>query len=766
MSSRRRTSAPARTGPVLAAGGAVALILLVASRWLRPEELSSGIEPAPPLPSMASDIRESADAPLPIAAFAFRDAMAGRPAVVPASVIQVVDGSGVPRAGVPVAVLRVRDGSRAVEWRGTTSGPDGSAVLPASGFGDEGSAPGSRRFAALGFPSAVPAVVLETDALLAEPVRLALPPTAALEIRLVEADGSQFHGIASLFVGAVTPGPAGAHVGIESHDGLARCDFVGLGLELCIEVRAQGRETTTVRIEGPRETGASKAVDIRLPPAEPAVRIRLLDGEGRPLVRLPVTAFLHRVYGSLSWTLSTDDEGRIEIGIPRDSGVRSPAMIGPLPLSLWIDGGDRGAELMLPSELPPGPSDLGDVRLDRGPILVAGRVVDGRDRPVAAAAVKVAIARGSLAVSDCDTHRLKSDEDGAFALRLNRNVVEVRLFAEAEDHASGPEITVPPGTTDARILLRREGAIEASLRTHAGFPCELVRATLRRRVPPEWEGVPSRWDGTPNAAGGIRFGGLLPGTYALSLRAPGDPAPLGTWEGLVVAEGETTRDVRLEEIDLRDRVRTVSVTVLGPGGGPASKGTVLVSPERAEAAGVMGFTLDGGPLRILTSEPSFDLLIEAEGCRRTRVDGIATDRTIRVEPRIPVRVRFDPELARRRDGLVVRLELEVPGRDPDTLTGSFVDGNLFAVQTILPLWLERPRGSVQHAINASEALFMLDRPGTWMVRLRMERQATGVACTLTPLPASIEVHGDAKPQEISIAVTPESLAQALDLLGR
>jgi hypothetical protein len=115
-------------------------------------------------------------------------------------------------------------------------------------------------------------------------------------------------------------------------------------------------------------------------------------------------------------------------------------------------------------------------------------------------------------------------------------------------------------------------------------------------------------------------------------------------ERLQVLAGKPCDDPRLSEIDLRSRVRRITVRATTTDGGPLTYGDVKI--------GALELTRGGEPFRVqgdrdgvatlVFSEPTIGFVIGARGLRTKELRNVSADVTVELEPGIPIRARLTP----------------------------------------------------------------------------------------------------------------------------
>ncbi len=221
------------------------------------------------------------------------------------------------------------------------------------------------------------------------------------------------------------------------------------------------------------------------------------------------------------------------------------------------------------------PRDLGEITLQRGEVC-SGKIVDATDRPVARAAVRVAVLPpgGFRGLAFCEAE-VRADTQGNFAvpgLRAGRVLVAARSRDDA------PWTVAGPFAVDDDIALRLPAPAELTVRvtTPAAAPTvrltfgpalgELARMGLRQAVAMEGRVV-------EESHGTWRVRDLAPGSYQLEVSAPG----CVTARRLVQVPGEA-------EVALAPQAPTFDVLVVSTANVPLAGARVRCAPRDAAFA--------------------------------------------------------------------------------------------------------------------------------------------------------------------------------------
>jgi hypothetical protein len=370
---------------------------------------------------------------------------------------------------------------------------------------------------------------------------------------------------------------------------------------------------------------------------------RAVDEAGAPAGRrsLRVTCSSEgRVNGAAG---RTDADGRFRVPVG-DMLVGEESIV-----SLVADARDGGEPLA--AELPArtiaaGDNDLGAVTLEAPRLLVAGRlVVRGPGDPQR---VEVQVDRwdGQSYAQEFNL-RPRIEADGRFELRgAMPDGTRLRLKVRSEAFLPVEAIECLVGTSDLEIELQTGGEVTASFVVDDEALARRLVYRLRevgaepRPVDPFTE-MMERLGGRRlelGADGGLHqtWAGLAPGTYRLSVLAPGVDAPLLTVDDLLVGDGPCT-DPRLAAIDLRGLARNVHVAATAADGQRIADREAFVVVHGAGGAS-QGFHLGEGEAALVIGT-SADLWVVAPGHRVAVRRAVTEDLEVPLEAAPEVRLR-------------------------------------------------------------------------------------------------------------------------------
>jgi len=585
--------------------------------------------------------------------------------------VRVVSADGRPLAGVPVAALT--DGN-VVSWFGETKGAEGLAEITLAL--DPRLEPEEEATATV-----VPAILGEAEACTVdlrhppeEALVLTLPPTGALEARIVDARGQPNRDRVSVSV-AHDDGPGAdplvTWLNVEASGDRVHLPYVALDQDLECELWRvpNARRLTGPRflVRGPVEPGEVVHARLHLPEASPTLRGRIVYDEGRPATD---SWFWVRNGFPTPW-LRTDSEGAFTWR-QSDGALGSGDIGGPvrrLEVTRWestdVWGSPRGATaaVELPAALPAGGLDVGVLELSRLKRLVAGTVRDPGGSGIACAVVEAKWAPGPAGTC---AEVVATDANGRFEIRGSGTGP---LFVEAskEGWCFLADERCRVGDERVQLVLHRFGALR-------------LRLLYDQALDPSWFRVSLRREGAESPAAGERslldeYEHLEPGTYSLTVKI----------HDLVVAEeidievraGAPTEDPRLMPLDLTGQIEAMSVRAMCPDGRSVDALDAVALDER----GAFDYDTtcwksgDGGyliPLR--TDTPAVRLYVT--DCRSVEVAFAETESAITFEPGLTVLVA-SPHVP---ENITVRPRLSlVGGGDEEARTGTTSGGLSYVV---------------------------------------------------------------------------------------
>jgi len=645
--------------------------------------------------------------------------------------IEVVDALGKPATGVRVALVENEHGEWSSSWTEIT-GSDGRVAL----IKLEDKLHDQQALLALG-----PTLALATPQQIefsasnapTEPLRFVLEPTGSVEVvlsdkhgRVLDIDGMLELQVVRSELSAVVC--ESLSLDAPALEGSAVFEHVGLGLEFDAGAEVAGKSFQSRVFAGPLTPGERVRVLLPLESSGTLLSGRALDEHGEPLRSASIFGGVQRHDGNpyeTRFQAQTDEQGRFTDEIMAPLPFDRPVSLALTLTRLGV--AHRRAELSVEHSRTHSALELGDVVFAQAEFLVRGTVVDAGGAPVFYARIEA---------RDAATHRdlpgtrgpgsAYSDSDGRFVVCSSSRPEEVEIRAHAYGQLDSMPVRVPPGSVDVVVALRRGSRLEGRVRLPEGFGAEFLDFECERAGNTL---VSSGLEVFPD--GSFVFPPAEPGL--LSVRILQGDALLWRRDDVELRAGETTQ---LGEIDLRDKLFPVRLSVVDASGAPVGSGMLWWStdPElgpvdRAEISRT-------GEVRFLAEQDLLSVSVVASGFRTERFESVRSgDRLVL------------------RDGIAVRLTLppQVPAVDPPLALHVRWEG-------------EGDSDGEGTAVGADGSVIIrLPEPGafefTWCIR----NELTGAKFRLEDAPPTLaQVLEFGEVQSVTLQLSPQRLLRALE----
>jgi hypothetical protein len=301
---------------------------------------------------------------------------------------------------------------------------------------------------------------------------------------------------------------------------------------------------------------------------------------------------------------------------------------------------DRSAIAAPPAEMRPA---------ERGPVLVAGRLVDDLGNPVepeemlampapagadAPAKMNAAIwMRGDLPVTGGSPVAPVYLGGGRFEARGWTEADQIRMRFRVGTRPTQHDFAV--GSRDAVVVFPRVGSVRVVMLHDRGINPRWFELSLRQRI----DSPPIPLEVGRAERPGERHFVKLPvpvGTYALEVRLWGNPETLLVLEGIKVLTGQECPDPRLKRLDVRGQCRSVTATFLQPDGQPL--GTPACFDAEVTALDPNGDPLPLQPklrksrVELVTRHGYVDLTVCVKHYREVHLPLLRQDCTVRLKP--------------------------------------------------------------------------------------------------------------------------------------
>ena len=566
--------------------------------------------------------------------------------------VRVVDAAGAALAGAVVEIVRRTPWGTWPARQATTQGPESLASFPHVQFTLEptGKFTWGVRPRAL-FEESL-AVELHRERLPTDVVQLHVPSTGSVDLRVFDEHGELFDGEATVALRIVREGEARAHSPFDHRErpqlehevvaGTARFERVELGRELEADVRrGESRISTRAYANGPTRTGETRSIDVRLGADHPVVRLHAVDSSGRPFggesLDTVVETDSEHMANRIETSVATDDEGVFYVDLAHDwtEGRRRTLTV----VRESADGEELSGSVDLARELDAGVHDLGAVRLEPPPVLVSGRVVaDGTESGANVRLVLQSYQEGRAAWSTVRDFKERTDAHGEFEIRRRHRGARLRIAAKRAGSV-GAAREFAPGEAGLVLELTPEGAIEGVVLLDDEVPGSLVELSVEGDV--EHLNYVERTTQI-GEDGAFRIGRLRAGEHSISVRIRRHHDAIGVFEGIPVTAARTTRDARLNPLDLRGRFRVHEVRLSADEhrlSGQVSFGPSGSDPQEAKRA-----WFDGSEFDLVTEHELLDVEIVARGYRTARLAGVRGRIEVELRRSQSVRLALAPDV--------------------------------------------------------------------------------------------------------------------------
>ena len=592
--------------------------------------------------------------------------------------VQVLDARGQPAAGVPIGVTQHDAQGKLLQlWRmqaqAITRAPDGIAKLCHLQEWSAEVRQENTKFAEWRVRTFLPGyddpgVAFSLEAPAREPVVLRLPPTGGVRVR-AELHGALLSEVKTIGLGETRASPekggslnwmmrrASQQRPVDDQ-GWAHFDHVPLGVSYLANASVMSGYLSS-EFKGPMTEETVVSVVLAMADEQILLAGRLLDQQKTVLADQEFTLSLRARFGGDNNTkFRTDAQGRflLFLGafIKEQPRLQRVCIVWRPPASL------QQADL---SRLPfrAGLQDAGDIVLQPGQLVVAGRLVSG-DQPCKAK-VQPSVERYEVAEGrpeprwqrqrDLQFHR---DDDGHFEFRGDAQPGRYRLTCGSRNHLPVEPIEFALGAKDLVVNLDTGSPLAASVLLPKDFPGGLRALLVRDGEPAPTE--PVSWFNDNNRLAAypwtgesgryqLQWASIAPGTYTLQLQLWCDREPLASI-GSVQIPVPQGGDGRLVDIDVRSLVRVATVCLFDQNGQPllGSYGSVLFPSGQDPEQTWTGWDIQGAKTPILVRAHPLDLLVAKRGFRPRQVQCAGSTTDAKLDPWPTVELVFDglPEL--------------------------------------------------------------------------------------------------------------------------
>lgn len=433
-----------------------------------------------------------------------------------------------------------------------------------------------------------------------EPVELRLPVTGHLSVRIT-------------FEGRAIPSlkQVGLHTNLERSsnalnraryqvrdaNGWHRFAYVPLGKTYIV-----GNHRWDVEIAGPVAAGQETQATIEIADKVFALSGRVLGDDGQPLTKtvFPVKFDVGRSRGGKQ--LTTDEEGRFLWLITKAKEGESLPL---KELSLTMREADKPPKVctVAPRDLKVGRNDLGDLRFALEALVVSGRLVFGSEGRQLSQMHVERFEPNSRPGRPDQWREVKKltiahQENGNFDVRGKINAGRYRLVFGSEQTLPVKPVEFVPGAENVTIHIACGSGIKATCLLPKGINAYQMRAELVPHVAPipvtpveelsriqrmrmkRSNPLVARMQHRTSANTQFTWRALPDGTYTLRFETQGSPKTLKQIPNVVIPP-PPNGDPRLVDIDLRDTLRSLKITVRrdGPVQPGRDRAMVFVLPQ-------------------------------------------------------------------------------------------------------------------------------------------------------------------------------------------
>ncbi|MFM7299030.1 MAG: hypothetical protein ACKO4Q_17630 [Planctomycetota bacterium] len=542
-----------------------------------------------------------------------------------------------------------------------------------------------------------------------EVVQFTLPRTGACEVWALDRDGAPARQsymvslalLSSDFAGGgELPGPHEfRHVERTFEPGKpALFEHVELGRELAAFVRDEDFDIDFhARGSGPLQPRERAVIEARASSAGGiGGRLLRLDGTVFSDANLPLDG-LHDLDDEVGLTLSarlrTDVEGRFEVDLAESTELDEDCALDAFECDSQGNALGR-VRLALPREAMTQRIELGDVRMQPLPVFASGRVrlATGEASGGALVTPEDLESKSGWFTFERPTSswRVRCDARGNFELRTPLHAAQLVLEAAKPGYTSEP-VTVTAGSRDIELVLDPAATLAGRLLLHESVAAERLRVRVRESTESAALAIT-----TPLPDGSFELRGLRPGALLLEVHELQTTRELARVEGLRVQSTGTSRDPRLEPLDLSSELREITLSLVDSRGLPIAH---LPQVELHHGGPKAEFECGDSRVRFLLGREPVDVVVSCKSYLREFLPDVRVSGTVVLHEAPTLRFHLTPSAHAARRGLVPTLQL-VSLRDQSFGSGqtlAFKSGrqvDTLAVMAgqyrlVLQLWSER-----------------------------------------------------------------------------
>jgi len=500
---------------------------------------------------------------------------------------------------------------------------------------------------------------------------LVLPPTGRVLVRTTLPDGELFEGEGTVHLrSSDSSGESfGPPLGMSRPliDGVAEFPHIVLGLDLIAEAFVKNAPSHDSG-KGPGPTAAHATTEIEVQRAlRPIVRARLLDATGEVLRETAFETVLGTRNGRSNLdrgsTSRTDAEGWFEIELearPADAPLDYRRELRLVYQAKDLNVSE--AKLNLSHNLRLGINDFGDLQLAPRAVVLAGRVVDQFDQPIAQANVSLQQARlgrnnevrGWRSIGGLQT---RSSADGRFVIQGELpEAQQFRLHVQAHKFETYEEAIQPTGQ-EVEVRLDPGSFISGSLLVDEDIdPGRMQLSFVEGEDNTDW--VPLRPIAGEEGKASFEYQAHPDTPYTLVLQSEAGEV-LHEQMGVSTQRGETSTPPGLQPLDLRGRMRLIELKAVDTLGKPVDATFIL----RATEDSWNSIQAEDGVMTLPIARELFEVMVQHAKHASVTLQQVSQSQVIRLEPALKITVSIPQEFLREESiGLSVQMYPESRGQ--------------------------------------------------------------------------------------------------------
>ncbi len=633
--------------------------------------------------------------------------------------VEVVDQMGRPQVGVPIRFgHKLRRNQQRIFFSRMTADAGVARIKHFQNF-THINRPGL--YVELGFP-VKDAVRVEFDyeKIPESPIRLILPMALKkLEVEVRDENNKLctdafFVGIGSNYhLGRPPRGPDQRFQWQEGKSGRTHFTHVeaGAAFEIVVQFMNHLRPPIAKVVTKANNSNQAQKIVIQAGRKHGRFRCTFLDPSGLSIKRKRI--FVRRQdttigqFTGANQILTTDDLGQCEVILHgRFPGKNLERLIfsTPDPQTSTTDRRDLVAEVNVTPFRPLQQKtiDLGPITLARTKFVVAGKVVDEKGAPIQGAKLNVeSWANGYWEMQQWG--QLNSDEEGQFSVYAQVGDVKLRLVSAGNEHKGflkGGSLPFERGADDIIVVLQQSWGLEGSILLPRGIDGRSFLVWLDgNNLDPRTASLTSHGMVKVDSNGRFKTGNLRAGTVQVSIHLnPGGfgrrhGTPLLRIKNVVIPPSAVSHDKRLQSIDLRERVASVTIRVVDQEDKPIANAILLSRPMSTETGSWLETIVSmDGKAKLIRGEEPLSIRGGKKGFTETRIESVVDSAQLVLRRSGFIRIHVNEDMVRVDAPMKLLLSV-IPVAEPILkgksgssgidISSTFPIGSLF-VQAVVP----------------------------------------------------------------------------------